>query len=739
MKRPLFWFSVCFAAGIVLSALTGSGFYLLICAAAVILKPQKEKIYMIICAVLIIAGAVRFMGQTSKYEAFADKYDGKFCTVYGTVYDINKSEGKIKSVSVKTKYVFRRNKFSSEKVRIIIYTENENIRCGDIVTAKGIVRIPEASDNTFDYGKYLKSENISAVMYNGEASLNITEEKTTFFGKLQNFTDKRSFERFLPKENAAFMRALVLGDRSGFTDELKSDFSASGVYHVVAVSGMHISILIMFVTYLLRYVTKRRKIRNILAIVCIIFYLAAIGAAPSAMRAGIIGMLALFSCVISRRADFATSFALSAAVLLAFNPYLIFNAGFLLSYSAVIGICVFSEGIGRLTAFLPGMFRDIVTMSLSAEAATLPIRISYFNTVNIYGIVSNILVIPFIEILYALGLVSVLIPPLFYVTAPIINILSESVLLSIHAVASLPMSAEAVGKPSFYTLTAITAALFGLYRLLKCRKAVIYPVLCAVLILTAVLPYGGKSASVNFLNVSQGDSVLVTDSAGKYYMTDTGKDNGSALNNLRAYAVRELEILFVSHIDDDHSGAAKKILRAVKVKMLILPYVKEYNKDVAVLRNTALASGTNVKYAYKGEKFKIGGGSFGILSPSKTTFVKNDTNENCLVMKLSLYGKTFLLMGDAGFSCENTLEDVKCDVIKIGHHGSRYSTGDELLDRAKPKYAVLSYGRNNFGHPSDEVISKLDNRKIKTYHTYKDGNIKFKISKKGGALKVGCE
>ena len=739
MKRPLFWFSVCFAAGIALSALTGSGLCLLICAAATALKPQKEKIYMLICAVLIITGAVRFMNQTSKYNSFADKYDAKYCTVYGTVYDTTKSEGIMKSVSVKTKYIFRRGRFSPDKVRLIIYTDNENIRIGDSITAQGIIRTPEAADNTFDFGLYLKSENISAVMYSGETTLNITEENSGFLGKLQNFTGKRSFERFIPKENAAFMRALVLGDRSGFTDEMKNDFSASGVYHVVAVSGMHISILIMFVTYLLRHFVRKRKVRNILAIVCILLYLAAIGAAPSALRAGIIGMLALFSCVISRRADFYTSFAFSAAVLLAFNPYFIFNVGFLLSYAAVIGICAFSEGIGKLISFLPGMFRDIVTMSLAAEAATLPIRLYYFNTLNIYGIASNILVIPFIEILYVLGLISVLIPPLFYVTAPIINILSECVLLSIHAVASLPMSAAAVGKPGLLALIIITAGLFGLRALLKCRKAAVYPVLCAVLILTLILPYGDKSASVNFLNVSQGDSMLVTDSHGKYYMTDTGKDNGSALNNLRAYAVRKLEILFITHIDDDHSGAAKKILRSVKVKTLILPYVKEHNADVSALQNIALARGTNVKYAYKDEKFKIGGGYFNVLSPGKTSFIKNNTNENCLVMKLKMYGKTFLLMGDAGFLCENTLEDVKCDVIKIGHHGSRHSTGEELLDSAKPKYAVLSYGRNNFGHPSPEVLSKLNKRKIKTYHTYKDGNIKFKISKKGGALKVGCE
>lgn len=739
MKRPLFWFSVCFAAGAALCSLTGSGFCLLVFAAAFILKPSKEKIYMIICAVLILASGLRFSAQTAKYESFAEKYNGKFCTVYGTVYDTTESEGKIKYISIKTKCVERCGKITDEKVRLIIYTENENIKSGCSVTARGIIRIPSAQDNTFDYGRYLKSENISAVMYNGETYLNVTKVNDTLYGKFVNFTAKQHFERFLPKENAAFMRALVLGDRSGFTEKMKSDFASSGIYHVVAVSGMHISILIMFVTELLRRFIGKRIVRNIAAIVCILFYLAAIGASPSAMRAGIIGILALFSCVISRRADFYTSLAFSAAVMIAVNPYLMYNVGFLLSYAAVIGICVFSEGIEKLTMFIPETFRGIVTMSLAAEAATLPIRINCFNTVNIYGIAANILVLPFIEILYVLGVLSVLIQPMFYITAPIINILSECVLLAIHAIASLPMSSPSVGNPGLVVTALTVASLFGLYYLLKCRKSIVISVLGAVLILTAALPYGDNSASVNFLNVAQGDAVLVKDSNGKCYMTDTGKDNGAALNALRANAVRKIEILFISHIDDDHSGAAEKILDAVKVKTLILPYVNEYNAEVIKLQNTALAKGINVKYAYKGEQYEIGGGKFEILSPGKTKIAKNNTNENCLVMKLDIYGKIFLLMGDAGMLCESKLENVKCDVIKIGHHGSKNSTSDKLLDMANPKYAVLSYGRNDFGHPSDKVISKLDKRKIKTYHTYKDGNVKFKISKNGGALKIGCE
>lgn len=739
MKRPLFWFSLCFIAGISLCALTGRTLYIVILAAAILLKPSKAKIYMIICALLIVSGAFRFMSQTTKYENFAERYNGKYCTVYGTVYDITKSDNEMKSVSVKTKHILRCGNFLNEKVRLIIYTDNEKIPVGSTVTVKGILRIPFTSDNTFDYAQYLKSENISAVMYQGETYINVMSENTSLYGKFTNFTKRKSFEKYLPKENAAFMRALVLGDRSGFSDDTKNDFSCSGIYHVVAVSGMHISILIMFITQMLRYFIKKRRIRNIAAIIGIIFYLAAIGAAPSALRAGIIGILALFSCVISRKADFYTSFALSAAVLLTFNSYMIYNVGFLLSYTAVVGICAFSDGISKFTAFLPETFRGIVTMSLAAETATLPIRITYFNTVNIYGIAANILVIPFIEILYVLGLVSVLIPPLFYITAPFINILSKSVLLCIHGIASLPFSSVAVGKPEPVLYLVIIAALFGFYVLLKHQKRIAPLILCGLLVLLVIVPCADKTPSVNFLNVAQGDSILITDCGGKYYMTDTGKDNGSALNSLRANAVRKIEILFISHIDDDHSGAAAKILKAVKVKTLILPYVNEYNAEVINLQNTAVSNGTNVKYAYNGEEYKINGGTFTVLSPPKKKLTKNNTNENCLVLSLQLQGKKFLFMGDAGFLCENTLNNVKCDVIKIGHHGSRNSTSEELLDKANPQYAVLSYGKNNFGHPSETVLSKLNKRKIKTYHTYKDGNVKFKISKKGGALKIGCD
>lgn len=738
MKRPLFWFSVSFAAGVAICALTGSGFLILVSVLALMLKPCDKRIYMIICAALVACGAFRFAATTAEYDTFAGKYDGNFCTVIGKVYKVNKSGTETKSVSVRAKYIIRGKEISRENVRLLVYTKDKNVLRGCFVTARGIVRIPVSSDNTFDYDRYLKSENISAVMYNGETYLNITKKRSPIYNFL-SFTEKDNFERFLPKENAAFMRALVLGDRRGFDDKLKNDFSASGVYHVVAVSGMHIGILIMFITQMLKFGMKKGGIRSGAAIAGILAYLAAIGAAPSALRAGITGILVMLSRIALRSDDFYTSLALSATMLIAFNPYIIYNVGFLLSYAAVVGICAFSEGIGRFTAFLPRLFGSIVAMSLSAEAATLPIRINYFHTAGIYGIASNILIIPFIEILYVLGLVSALLPPMFYVTAPLMNIMASCVLMSVHGIASLPLSSAAVGSPSLKMTVILIAALVGLHFLLKCKKRTVAAVLCAVFALSFIIPHTDNMANVNFLSVGQGDSILVKDADGRYYLTDTGKDNGAALNNMRAEGVRRLEILFISHIDDDHSGAATKIMDSMKVKTLVMPYVSEYNADVEKLCDTAVSNGTDVKYAHKGEKFEIDGGNFKVLSPGRKKLAANNTNENCLVMKLQLHGKKFLLMGDAGFLCESTLENIECDVLKIGHHGSRNSTSEKLLDKANPKYAVLSYGINDYGHPSDRVVSELDKRKIKTYHTYKNGNIKFEIDKKGGALKIGCK
>lgn len=240
----------------------------------------------------------------------------------------------------------------------------------------------------------------------------------------------------------------------------------------------------------------------------------------------------------------------------------------------------------------------------------------------------------------------------------------------------------------------------------------------------------GNDDYVIMLDVGQGDSILIC-SNGEAALIDTGTEMGSRtlLADIRSYGVEQLEALIISHSHDDHSGGAEYLLKNMKVENVVVPDFKSDEK-VTELNSSISNSGASRYTAQEGMVINIGDFELTVLYSDNSD---EDINNRSIILMAAAHGKKFLFTGDAETAAEKDLieENINfdCDVLKVGHHGSRTSTGKAFLNIATPEFALISVGEdNNYGHPSSDVVERLENSGAKVYRTDYEGDIVFKFA-----------
>lgn len=262
-------------------------------------------------------------------------------------------------------------------------------------------------------------------------------------------------------------------------------------------------------------------------------------------------------------------------------------------------------------------------------------------------------------------------------------------------------------------------------------KVIVFACALCIVILAGKLFTGQNSVNtgsddfVVMLDVGQGDSILIS-SNGEAALIDTGTEMGSRglLNDIRSYGVDELDALIISHSHDDHAGGAEYLLKNFEVENVIVPQFASDEK-VTDLNKAMTASGADIYTATEGMIVRIGDFDLTVLYSDNTD---EDINNRSIILMAEAFGKKFLFTGDAETQAENTLikENINfdCDVLKVGHHGSRTSSGEKFLKIATPEYALISVGADNsYGHPSEEVVERLEQGGAKVYRTDYEGDI----------------
>ena len=628
-------------------------------------------------------------------------------------------------------------------------TENEvnpGYEIGGLIFAHG--KWDELSHATnpgqFDEYSYYKSMGVDgrvvgAIEYEDHSQASYY--RTFLAGLRQSLSD--SIDRsILCEEDRGLLKAMVLGDRSALDSDLKEAYKKAGIIHLISISGLHITMIGMGLYRLLRRCRQSILRSSLISGLAITGYVFMTGASVSSLRAAISFIILLGAEVLGRTSDALNTLSLAASLLLISDPGLLANSGFLLSFSSVLGISLF---ISPAPAFSK---REKLLSALRAGFGlwlfTLPVILSVYYEFPLYSVFINMVAVALSPALLITGLggafAGMVLSPmgdaLFLVSGLMMGI--NKILTRISS--ALPFSVVIAGRPD---MVRIILYYLGLAALVNFRKKqtgkLNHKIIIITCMLALILINPRMETSITFLDVGQGDSILIRCDNGSNIMIDAGSGNVSSVGKnriipcLKSYGLGKIDRLILTHPDSDHINAVDEILNSnIEVGEILIAEV--HSKDEAIIKlrekvfdkNEYSINKTNIHYIQRGDMFTEGNSTFNVLyprgesspeinsvsEPDMELFDENDRNATSIVVEMTCGDTKAIFTGDLEKEGETILvnsgllEDV--DILKVAHHGSKYSTSEELLKLTTPEIAVISCGKkNSYGHPHKETLDRL--------------------------------
>lgn len=738
--------------------------FLGICSALIVIgiiltwKKKFSVTAKIIFPIIFFAlGATRFFFVDTLPQNDISNFEMQNVKIFGTVRD--EPQKKIfANDSVQERFVvevenvqIKKEKISASGAMILnfYHKSEENFsgaNIGDKISASGTVKLITNYKNPgqIDNVTRMKADGITARMSADKLGVEIEKVEGNFWIKFLRFVSsirqhyKESMEKVMSSEDAAAIFAMLFGGYAGINPELLTEFQTTGIVHILSVSGSHMSLLAMATAYLCMLLKFPRKITLALGFFVIGTYAILSGLLPQVIRSAIMGILVFVGTAFELETISARLLTLTALAMLIKQPLLIFDVSFQLSFSATAGLLYLSPKIREKLFKLPKFFSLPISVTLGAQFASLPIIIFYFNQVSLSSILSNIFVMPILEVVIVGGLLA----GIFAFVIPFagkIFFAIESLIFGGAAelnkiFANLPFSSVQV--PSL----GLAGGFFYYVALIFRQKKILF----LLIILLAINFFKtDDKVEVNFIDVGQGDCAIVFTPNKKCLIFDTGGvrekvfDIGErvVVPYLKHENIFEVEKIFLTHVHEDHSGGAGAIIKKFPVGEIIT--AGESKSEYAAVFGIAEEKIKNLRAGRQGEKFFIDGVEVEIIFAPKV----GTGNEISNVYKISYGDINFLITGDLVKEIENQILSEKINVsstvLKVGHHGSATSSSEEFLQAVNPKCSVISVGYgNNFGHPRKEVLERLKNIHTKIFRTDKDGLIKFKTDGKNLTVQI---
>lgn len=503
---------------------------------------------------------------------------------------------------------------------------------------------------------------------------------------------------------------LVLGEKAGL-EEIYARFQRSGLAHLLALSGLHVGFLVG--SLLLLYPLGRW--RYLLALCLLPLYLWLAGPSPSLVRASLMAGLSLLGLFLGLGgAGVLQGLGLALFLQLLLRPESLLSLAFQLSHLAVLGIALVLPALGRPQGVF-GYLLGGLAASLAAQAFLLPLLLDRFGFFPLLSPLTNLLALPLVALLVPLGFAKLLLGGLL---APLVEPLVRGLLFLAEVGSQGPLLRWGeIGPPGFalYYL-GLLPLLLALHRLLSPRKALLLSGLPALLGLLAAWP---KPLDLWALDVGQGDALLARMGGGEVLVDGGRAEKGEAVvRALRALGVEALELLVATHPDADHYGGLFRVIEEVPVGLALLaPGFPEDHPLAQALR----ARGVPVVRAGAGTRLRVGRGEVRVLWPEA---LSGDDNRDGLALLLDFGRGRALLLADLPREVEARLPVGEVEALKVSHHGSKSGTSEALLERTRPRVALIGVGKNPFGHPHPEVLERLKRHGAEVRRTDQDGAVR---------------
>ena len=654
-----------------------------------------------------------------------------------------------------------------ESTELVRLRDQPYFRYGDRLLLQGTLEAPRVLED-FDYPAYLARQGIGSVMPFPEATLLEAAQGVPFYRWLYSVRQRiaDSLARVVSEPQAAVGQALLLGLQDSLPEDLVDDFRVSGASHLLAISGLHVGILLgaglVVSPWLLG---RRRHLYLIPPLVLIWLYALISGMSPSVTRAAIMGSVYLAALFVGRPRSVLPALGLAAAVMVANSPGVLWSISFQLSFAAMAGIAFVAEPLGR---WLQGLFGEhpqtdrtlasvlapaatIVAMTIAATFATLPIVAFYFQQVSLVGLPATLLVLPALPFIlltqavaglvgllstgvaqplgwlawvttaYLTGVVGLLarVPGAAVETGRVAPVLAWAYYGAVVLVYMRVFQSDMLSRRFSWLITLGRSSPFGSWEV---RWWLWGPaVSLAALLWIAVLASPDGKLRVAFIDVGQGDAAFITTPGGQQVLVDGGPDPVKAvqfLGSAMPFRDRTVELVVLTHPHSDHVNGLIEVLRRYDVRHILEREIGYDSPPYQAWRRAVADEGAQVIEARAGLSIVLDDSvSIEVLSPPDTLLkgTESDVDNASVVIRIVFGDRRFLLTGDMFAEGETLLvrrgAAMDSDVLKVGHHGSRSSSSEEFLDRVGPTAAVVSAGEGNrFGHPHPDVMEGLRKR-----------------------------
>ena len=604
-----------------------------------------------------------------------------------------------------------------EKVLGSFYSKNKiDIHLGDKIKVSGIISEPTNPTliNTFNYKQYLNNKNIYHLI--NIDSIKVISKNRNIYYKVKEFVYKRL-------NHNKCLYTFIVGDKFYLSQEIKNSYQENGISHLFAISGMHITLLSNIIMKILSILKVKEHKKYLITSILLFIYLLIVGITPSILRGVLFFIVFKYNNLYYFYIKPTNLFILVLSISLLINPKYIFEVSFQYSYLISFTLIYMSEFLTSKNYFI-----SLIKTSTISSIVSLPISLYNFYSINILSIIYNLFFIPLITIIvFPLSLITFIFPQI----TPIYNFITD-----IMENISIVLSKIKLGKlvfmkihPIFYILYLII--IFIVFYFIKKNNFKYSFILLSILLIHYIYPSIKNDVFINFIDVGQGDSILIHNR--KIILIDTGGKESNSNNNsivinktipyLKSLGIKKLDYLILTHGDYDHMGESINLVEKYKVKNVIFN-CGEFNN----LERELITKLNKNKVSYYSCINELD------LENNKLFFLQtreyDNENDNSNVIYTEINNYKFIFTGDASINTEKEiLKDYnlpEIDVLKVGHHGSKTSSSKEFINEINPKYSIISVGKDNrYGHPNKEALDNLENSKI--YRTDQDGSIMFRI------------
>lgn len=621
---------------------------------------------------------------------------------------------------------------------------------GNIITVSGIIKKIKSNTNPGGFNEYLyyKSQNI-AYKVNAEEIALVDGSYSKFHYVLNNLKEELVcvYSTILSKREAGTLMAMVLGEKHLLEEEIKTLYQENGISHILAISGLHISMVGAAIYFLMRKLRLGLIASTVISLFFVYSYGILTNFSVSTNRAVVMYSILLIAKILGKTFDILSALSLSAFLILLQNPMELFQAGFLLSFGAVLGIAVILPSLNNLyeakNAILKGIY-----VSVSAQVFTFPLVLYYFFQIPVYSVLINLIILPLTSLLVltalAAGIVGIISISLGIFIAGATNYILFFYEIVCRCGSNAPGNLITVGRPDSIRILVyyvILSAFIICTRKYGKKRFIIF-LLTAVVVL--IIPKPRDGLTVTMLDVGQGEAIFMESDLGTRYLIDGGSSDVNQVGRYRiapyllSRGTDTIDYAIVTHTDEDHVSGLMELIEGerITIKHLILPNTSVKNETYIELEAMAKDKAIKLMYIVKGDMKIDGKLRMTFLHPSRG-YKPASNNDYSAVISISYDEFDMLMTGDIEAKGEKELigcltsisEKVQTDydVLKVAHHGSKNSTGKEFLEMIKPELSLISCGVNNrYGHPHAELLDRLDDIGSDVLITFESGAITIK-------------